>query len=185
MEAMHLSTIQIQAGMADVLASPQDQGQLQAIVIRPKEDERQLLESAYLSPEAGVEGDGWVVSGEPRLRDGRPDPRTQVSLMNARFLKLIAGREDRVSLAGDNLIVDLDLSEANMPVGQLLAVGTVVLEITGVPHTGCSKFAERFGPDATRFVNSRKHKALHLRGRYARVLQAGTVHVGDTVGKSI
>jgi MOSC domain-containing protein YiiM len=69
----------------------------------------------------------------------------QVSLMNARILRLIAQTDERMRLAGDNLIVDLDLSEENLPVGQKLSIGETVLQITDVPHTGCGKFAERFG----------------------------------------
>ncbi|MGD8463929.1 MAG: MOSC domain-containing protein [Anaerolineae bacterium] len=183
MQATHRMTQQIEAALPNVLNSPQDYGLVQAIVIRPKEDERESMAAAHFSPELGVEGDRWVDSGQPRLPDGRPDPRSQVSLMNARLLKLLAGSEERMALAGDNLVVDLDLSATNLPVGQRLAIGTVLLEITDIPHTGCSKFAERFGPDATRFVNAREYKSLHLRGRYARVLRAGTVQVGDAVHK--
>jgi MOSC domain-containing protein YiiM len=86
-------------------------------------------------------------------------------------------------LAGDNLIVDLDLSEANIPIGQRLQVGQAVLEVTDLPHTGCSKFVERFGPDAVRYINAAERRALRLRGLYARVLKAGTVQIGDTVQK--
>ena len=63
--------------------------------------------------------------------------------MNARILRQIAGDEDAMCLAGDNLIVDLDLSEANLPAGSQLAIGSeVVIEITDLTHTGCSKFAQ-------------------------------------------
>ena len=84
-----------------------------------------------------------------------------------------------MELAGDNLVVDLDLSEENLAAGDQLRVGEALLEITDVPHTGCGKFAQRFGPDATRFINAAARADLHLRGRYARVITAGTVRVGD------
>jgi MOSC domain-containing protein YiiM len=103
--------------------------------------------------------------------------------MNARILQLIARADDRMALAGDNLIVDLDLSEGNLPVGQKLAVGDVTLQITDVPHTGCDKFAERFGTDAVRYVNASATKPLHLRGVYAQVLKAGTLRVGQVIRK--
>ena len=183
MNTEYVTMEQIEAGLAHVLASPRDQGKLEAIVIRPEEDQRQVCTLAYLSPEGGVEGDRWVTSSSLRLPDGRPDPRAQVSLMNARLLRMIAGSDERISLAGDNLVVDLDLSEANMPVGQKLSVGEVVLEITDVPHTGCQKFARRFGPDAVRFVNGADRRSLHLRGVYARILRAGTLRVGDVLRK--
>jgi MOSC domain-containing protein YiiM len=183
MKTEHLTSEQIEAGLSQVLASPQDEGALQAIVIRPAENERELREAAYLSPEGGVEGDRWAASSTRRLPDGRPDPQVQVSIMNSRLLKMIARDDERIGLAGDNLVVDLDLSEANLPVGQKLRVGEALLQVTDVAHTGCKKFTHRFGMDAVRFVNAAERKALHLRGVYARVLKEGTVRVGDNIRK--
>ena len=57
--------------------------------------------------------------------------------------------------------------------GTRLALGTTILEVTPEPHTGCKKFAERYGTDATKFVNSKEGKRLHLRGIYAKVVEAG------------
>jgi MOSC domain-containing protein YiiM len=184
MGTIHLAPQEMEAGLDDVLASPREEGRIEAIVVRPAEDERQLRQAAQLTPEGGVEGDRWATeSGGLRLPDGRPDPRAQVSLMNVRILRLIAGQEARMELAGDNLIVDLDLSEENMAVGERLRAGEALLEVTDVPHTGCGKFAQRFGPDATRFINASARADLHLRGRYARVIEAGKVRVGDLVQK--
>ncbi len=183
MEVTYLTTEQIEAGLSDVLESPKDAGELQAIVIRPEENKRKLRQAVLLSPEGGVEGDRWAHASSPRDPHAGPDPRSQVSLMNSRILKMIAGGDDRIGLAGDNLVVDLDLSEANIPVGQKLAIGEVLLQITDMPHTGCKKFASRFGQDAVRFINAAERESLHLRGLYARVLRAGTVRVGDVIRK--
>jgi MOSC domain-containing protein YiiM len=166
---------QIETGMSDVLGSPQDGGRLQAIVIRPGQNQRESREAGHLSPEGGMEGDRWASS--------KGDPRGQISLMNARLLKMIAREEERMPLAGDNLIVDLDLSEANIAPGQRLIVGEALLEVTDLPHTGCGKFAERFGADALRYINAAERRPLHLRGIFARVLKAGTVRVGDVIQK--
>ena len=51
-------------------------------------------------------------------------------------------------LFGDNLLVELDVSPANLPTGTRLQVGTALCEVTPKPHTGCGKFAARFGQDA-------------------------------------
>ena len=67
--------------------------------------------------------------------------------------------------------------------GTRLAIGSAVIEVTAEPHTGCSKFEERFGVDAMKFVNARERKDLHLRGINARVVRAGVLRVGDTVAK--
>jgi hypothetical protein len=180
-----LTTEQISSGLPDVLASPSDEGQLELIVIRPAAAERELPRRVYISSEGGVEGDRWLSASWLKLPDGRPDPRAQVSLMNARLLRLISGSdEDEMSMAGDNLIVDLDLSEANIRTGQRLAVGEAIVEITDVPHNGCGKFLSRYGKDAVKFINSVEGKRLHLRGLFAQVIRSGVVCIGDRVRKA-
>jgi len=119
-----------------------------------------------------------------KLADGSPDPRAQVTLTNSRCIAMLARDKSRWSLAGDNLYVDLDLSEENLRAGQRLAIGTVVLEITAHPHNGCKKFNERYGGNAVKFVNSPIGKKLHLRGIYAKVVQDGVIRVGDRVVKA-
>ena len=56
-----------------------------------------------------------------------------------------------------------------------------MVEVSPDPHIGCTKFAERFGQDALRFVNTGIGRELNLRGRNARVVVPGTVRRGDTV----
>jgi MOSC domain-containing protein YiiM len=179
MEAHFLNRAQVEAGLAGVLAAPKDNGILEAIFLRPAVGERRALQEGHLSPEEGLVGDRWSWS-----RDGRPEPRAQVSLMNARVLDLIAGGDrKRWALAGDNLIVDLDLSEENLEAGQRLKIGQVLVEVTDLPHTGCEKFVERYGPEAASCVNGRTHQHLRLRGLFVRVLEPGIVRVGDRICK--
>lgn len=182
--ASHLSTAELERGLPDVESSPRNEGPLVAIVVRPATNERRTLTSARLTPEGGIDGDRWATDSYYYLEDGRPDPRNQVSLMNARILRLIAGREEAVCLAGDNLIVDLDLREDNLPTGSRLAIGEVELEISDLAHTGCGKFSNRYGQEARQFINSPRGRQLHLRGRYARIISGGTINVGDVVRKS-
>jgi MOSC domain-containing protein YiiM len=180
---MHLGLEELREGLAEIRQSPKDGGPLKAIVIRPETDARVSLQRCELSPELGVHGDNWAKGCWMSLPDGRPHPDVQVTIMNARTIALIAQEEARWQLAGDNLLVDLDLSADNLPPGTRLSVGSVVLEITEVPHKGCKKFAGRFGVDATRFVNSRDGLRMHLRGIYARIVKPGLVAVGDAVKK--
>jgi MOSC domain len=179
----HLSQSDLQRGLPEVVASPPDAGRLVAIVVRPSAGERRELLTAALTPDGGIDGDRWVTDSIYQLDDGRPDPRNQVSLINARLLRLIAGEQEAMCLAGDNLIVDLDLSERNLPTGSRVAIGQVVLEISDLPHTGCTKFSHRYGQEARQFVNSPSGNELHLRGRYARIVAGGTIAVGGTVRK--
>lgn len=176
MNRTYLSPAELEAALVEVATSPGDGGQVALIVVRPALDQRERHAAVRLSPEEGVEGDYW------RARGGVVDQ--QVSLMNARLLRLLAGGDEaRMAEAGDNLIVDLDLSDDNLPPGTRLRAGEVLLEMTDAPHTGCGKFAARFGPDAARFINAGERRGLHLRGRYARVIEAGTMHVGDGIWK--
>jgi len=180
----HLTTLELEQGMADVLESPSDEGFVTAIFVRPATNERRELREAELTPEGGINGDRWLHDDYYRAKGKEPDPRAQVSLMNARYLRHIAGGDDAMCLAGDNLIVDFDLSEVNVPAGTRLQMGErVVLEISDVPHTGCSKFERRYGKEAKAFTNNPRGKKLHLRGLYGRIVTGGSIKVGDVVRK--
>ena len=179
----HLTTEQLHDGLPFVQQSPKDHGMLKALVIRPAINERISLRRVEISLEDGVHGDAWARGCWKKLPDGNPHPDVQISITNARFIDLIARDESRWSLAGDNLYVDFDLSDDNLQPGQHLAIGTAILEITAVPHNGCKKYAQRYGQDAVRFVNTPLGKSLHLRGIYAKVVQAGVLTVGDVIRK--
>ena len=105
--------------------------------------------------------------------------------MNARAIALIAGERTRWPLAGDQLYVDLDLSPENLPPGMRLAIGTAIVEVSAEPHTGCDKFAARFGVDATKFVNSPTGRAFNLRGINAHVVVPGRIRVGELVSRVV
>jgi len=179
----HFSEAELIAGLPQVSQSPADGGTLELIVVRPDKDLRELPQSCTVTPEAGIPADRWARYCSRRLPDGRLNPDTQLTLMNSRCLALVAGSRDRWPLAGDNLIVDLDLSLANLAAGQRLRIGEAILEITAEPHTGCAKFSRRFGVDALKFVNSPEHKALRLRGVNAQVVRAGGITIGDRIEK--
>ncbi len=182
-EPVHLSTHDLEAGLDDIRRSPADEGVVELIVRRPAVDEREVLEEGELDERVGLVGDTWSQRASGRTEDGSPHPDMQLNVMNARVIRLLAGSPDRWALAGDQLYLDLDLSEANLPAGTRLALGTAVIEITDQPHTGCQKFSSRFGGDALRFVNSPVGRELHLRGINARVVERGVVRAGDTVRK--
>ena len=179
----HLSLEELEAGLEHIRQSPKDEGRVMLIVRRPAEDERESVQSAELDPGQGLVGDNWKERGSRRTSDGSPNVEAQVTVMNARTIDLLAQGGERWPLAGDQFYIDMDLSDENIPPGTRLALGSAVIEVSSVPHTGCDKFAARYGTDATRFVNSPEGKRLHLRGINARIVKAGTVHVGDAVRK--
>ncbi len=166
--------------VADALAElveagfTRDQGRLETIFIRPEHDGREELEEATLTTAEGVVGDLWKTK----------DSRTQITLMNAKVLDCVCqGDRSRWGLAGDQLIVDLDLSVENLPVGQRLQIGETTVEVTEIPHTGCQKFTARYGAEALDYINAEVRADLRLRGVYVRVVEDGTVRAGDAIEK--
>ena len=103
--------------------------------------------------------------------------------MNARVADLVAGDRERWPLAGDQLYVDLNLSEDNLPPGTRLRVGEAVVEVSVTPHTGCEKFTQRFGLAALRWTKTDEGRRLRLRGLNAQVIEGGAVRPGDTITK--
>jgi hypothetical protein len=181
---VHLDTEALETGLDEIRRSPGDLGILELIVRRPYVDGREILDAAELSTTEGVVGDTWNVRGSGRTADGRAHPDMQLNIINARLSRLVGGDDDEVrALAGDQLHVDLDLSHENLPAGTRLAIGDAVIEVTEQPHTGCAKFAARFGKDALRFVNVGAGKQLRLRGLNAKVVVPGTIRRGDTITK--
>jgi hypothetical protein len=179
----HTSMKDLEKGLKLVRQSPKNEGVLVLIVRRPQEDMREVLNEAKLDLAEGLVGDNWKARGSSRMNDGSAHPDMQINLMNARAAALVAGSKERWPLAGDQLYVDLDLSADNLPPGTQLALGSAVIEVTDQPHTGCRKFAARFGMDAMNWVNLPVGKQLHLRGINAKVVQPGVIRVGDGVKK--
>ncbi len=179
----HLTTEELEAGLGLIRDAPKDAGVLELIVRRPKVNEREILEEAELHLAEGLVGDSWKLRRSSRTPDGTPHPDTQLNIMNSRAVALVAQDKKRWQLAGDQLYLDLDLSEDNVPAGTRLALGSAVIEVTAQPHTGCKKFVARFGLDAMKFVNSTVGKQLHLRGINAKVVQPGVIRTGDVVRK--
>ena len=107
----------------------------------------------------------------------------QINIMNSRVTALVAQAKDRWPLAGDQLYIDMDLGKENLPGGTRLAIGSAVLEVSPLPHTGCNKFVARFGADAMKFVNSPIGRELCLRGVNARIIQGGVIRIGNIATK--
>jgi len=171
----------MEAGMETIRQSPKEAGVLKLIVRRPETEAREVLDEAQLDLAEGLVGDNWRTRGSRSTPDGSANPEMQLNVMNARVIELLAQSKERWALAGDQLFVDFDLSESNVPPGTRLAIGAAVIEVTPPPHTGCKKFCARFGEDAMKFVNSPEGKLLHLRGVNAKIVQPGVIRVGEVV----
>jgi MOSC domain-containing protein YiiM len=158
--------------------SPRDLGRVEGLVVRPLgggQGARSIEREIQVSVEQGVVGDAWAA--HPQRREGN-----QISLMNVHVLRsLCAADPERMALSGDNLQVDLELSEANLPPGTRLAVGEALLEVSAEPHRPCRSFHDRYGATGVKKV-ARANKTGHRgRGVLCRVLEPGTIRIGDSI----
>lgn len=179
----HVTMAELEAGLKNIRQSPTDAGVLALIVRRPQVEAREVLEVGELDLFEGLVGDNWKTRGSSQTADGSAHPDMQLNIMNARVIALLAQQKERWALAGDQLYMDLDLSAENVPPGTRLSLGEAVIEVTDQPHTGCKKFAARFGLDALKFISSPVGKHLQLRGINAKVIRSGAIRIGDTVKK--
>ncbi len=158
--------------------SPKDTGSVTGLVIRPDGSgpgERKIAERVEVIPERGVDGDRWAESPYAM-------PGNEVSLINMHLLRTIAGSDpDHMALSGDNLQVDLDLSQENLPIGTRLLIGGAVLEVSDVEHVPCGSFIERFGKVATKRVSRANRIGLRGRGVLCHVREGGEISVGDVI----
>jgi len=179
----HRQRAEIERAAAVLGSSPTENGVVEMIICRPARYERMVLDEGTLEVAHGLIGDTWEARGATNTPDGRSDRIRQVTVMNSRALASVAGERGRWELAGDQLIVDLDLSMVNLPAGTRLQIGEAVAEVTEPPHTGCAKFAGRYGVDALAWVSDRAGRQQRRRGMHVRVLRSGTVRPGDLIRK--
>ncbi len=151
------------------LDPPRDRGTLAMIVSRGFMGRRNTPDRVTLTPEGGVPDDTW-------FREQPDKVEAQLSIMRIDVCRMFANGQDP-AIAGDNLLVDLDLSDANLPCGSQLRLGGALLVVTPEPHDGCLKFKQRFGADALRMTAN--HRSEHLRGIYLKTLEAGEIAVGE------
>lgn len=170
---LHLDGASLDARARVLPAPARDAGRLALIVRRRPTGARETPGEVQLSVEEGVSGDDWS-RRPPRM------PSAQLAVMRRDVAELIANGQP-LTLFGDQLFVDLDVSAANLPVGARLRVGAALVEMTAEPHDGCRKFQQRFGADALRFVQAKQTRDQNRRGVYWRVVEPGLARIGDAI----
>jgi len=159
--------------LASLPVTPKNIGRVSLIVRRSEAGRRETPERTNLASDAGLPGDAWGRQSEPQIEG-------QITVIQRDVADLIANGQP-LPLFGDNLILELDLSRSNLPLGSRVRIGTATLEVTPKPHNGCHKFRARFGSDALRFVSQPSLRHRNLRGIYMRVVGNGEVAPGDPV----
>ncbi|MCO6491111.1 MAG: MOSC domain-containing protein [Phaeodactylibacter sp.] len=152
--------------MKDLLQSIPHSGKIEWIGRRPqKRGAVEAVPGARLTPEAGLSGDHY---------SGRSGKR-QVTLIQAEHLPAVAailriGEVDPALTRRNILVSGINLLALK---GQQFRLGEALLEYTGECHP-CSRMEENFGPGG--FNAMRGHGGIT-----ARVIQGGTISVGDAV----
>lgn len=173
----HLALDELERRMAALPPTPKERGRVVAMFARPGSNRRTPLRRAKLTASGGMPGDRWSV---PREGKPAPEPEQMLTAMQSDVAELIANGQP-IGLFGDNLFLELDLSNANLPLGTRVRAGGAILEVTPEPHNGCLKFRARFGSDALRLVSRKQTRDRNLRGIYFKVVQDGEVTTGDPV----
>ncbi|MCK6445692.1 MAG: hypothetical protein L6Q99_04810 [Planctomycetes bacterium] len=156
--------------------SPTDHGRVHRVVLRTGFGERATPGSIRVEQGKGAVGDSW-----PTHKFSLAG-KNEIAIINVHVLRSLAnGDETKMPLSGDQLQADLDLSEANLPPGTRLKVGSAVLEVTDLPHRPCGHFVERFGATAAKKVARANRKGRRGRGVLCRVLVDGTISDGDEI----
>lgn len=155
--------------------SPRDFGRIKSCVLRPEPGKRSVVDCLRVAADRGVVGDRWEL--DPSRSRG-----SQVSLINTHVVHALASASGRAAWeSGDNLVVDLDLSERNLPVGTRLWIGDAVLEVSSDVHRPCRSFHERFGALAAKRVARANRRGLRGRGVLCAVVEGGWIEVGASV----
>lgn len=174
---------ELEAGLPHVMAAPKDAGRVELLCLRPDYGQRQFVPEISVTVAQGIPGERWATRPWLRLPDGSPHPGIQICILSQRVLDLVWRDREGVVHPGDTFITDMDLSEANLPAGQILQVGTALLEVSDIFNDACVKWAARYGKDARDWINVPEHRALRLRGILCRVARDGVVREGDSMLK--
>ncbi len=169
----HRPLAELEAGLRALAPAPKSTGRVVLIVRRRADGIRETPQRVRLSLDEGVPGDEWS-------RRPPQDPEAQLAVMQHGVAELIANGQP-ITVFGDNLFVDLDISAGNLPTGTRIRVGDAVVQVTPKAHNGCRKFLGRFGADGLTLVQAAETRHLNLRGMYWKVVEPGDVHVGATI----
>lgn len=166
-----------------VLAAPKDGAAISHLCLRPARNERRFVDEITLTKAQGIPGERWLTQPWLRTAEGLPHPGIQVCIISRRVLDLVWCHRGEVLHPGDTFAADIDTSEANLPNGLSLRVGSAVLRVSEVFNDACVKWKARYGQDAYDWIRDADHRALRLRGVLCSVEQDGLIRAGDVLRK--
>jgi hypothetical protein len=169
------------AALPGVLSAPKSGSAVEQLCFRPGYGERRFVDSLTVTRVHGIPGERWGIAPWLKLPDGSGHPGIQVSILPRRVLDLVWRDRDSQLHPGDTFVCDLDTSEANLPEGALLQVGTATLRVSEVWNDGCAKWKVRYGEAAYDWIRAPEHRSLRLRGVLCSVKTDGVIRNGDPV----
>lgn len=178
---MQVTTEELTRALPHVLAAPKTDAPIATLCLRPGYGERQFPDRIVMTREGGIPGERWTTTPWMRLADGSPDPRIQVSILPTRVMDLVWRDRAGTPHPGDPIVADLDMTEANLPVGTLLQAGTAVLRVSDAFNDACVKWKLRYGAAAKDWIVAPGHPALRLRGVLCSVEVDGGVWMTDQI----
>ncbi len=175
---------ELDAALPYIRAAPEDGGRVEMLCLRPDYGQRRFVPEITVTAAHGIPGERWAARPWMRLPDGSPHPGIQICILSRRVLDLVWRDRDAVVHPGDTFVTDMDLSDANLPAGQRLHVGSAVLEVSDIFNDACVKWAARYGAASRDWINRPEHRALRLRGILCSIVQDGRIRLGETITKS-
>ena len=126
-----------------------------------------VVDKATIVAERGISGDHYF--------EGRPGSKRQVTLIQLEHLAAVASMLHRDTVSPEMLRRNLVVSGINLLAlkGKRFLVGEVLLEFSG-PCEPCSRMESVLGPGG--YNAMRGHGGIT-----AKVIEGGTIHVGDEV----
>jgi len=179
----HVTRAELDRAIPDIMAAPKDGAAIEMLCLRPERNQRRFVDEIEVTQAQGIPGERWTKAPWLTLADGRPHPGIQVCVLSRRVLDLVWRERARTAHPGDTFIVDMDLSLANLPVGQLLYAGSAVLRVSDVFNEACVKWKARYGAAAKDWVTAPGHPELRLRGILCSVERDGRIRNGDRLSK--
>ncbi|MFN0114232.1 MAG: MOSC domain-containing protein [Paracoccaceae bacterium] len=171
------------AALPHVLSAPRTDGPVHILCTRPAYNKRVFPDRLRLTRAGGAEGDFEMSMPWLKLADGSPDPRIQVSILPLRVLDLVWLDRKATVHPGDTIVADLDVSEANLPAGSLIRVGSAVLRVSDIRNDGCAKWKVRYGRPSYSWITDPAHAPFRLRGIFCSIEADGEVSPGDRISK--
>jgi hypothetical protein len=172
-----------EAALPHILAAQKDNAPIISLCFRTGYSERSFPDRIQVSVERGIENERWLHDPWLKRENDTPDPRIQISILPRRVMDLCWRDRENTVHPGDTMVADLDMTEANMPIGTKLQIGSAVVEVSDKFNTACAKWKARYGGDSLAWINHRPYRHLRLRGLLCRVVVDGEICTTDSIRK--